>query len=91
LALMVVAGGLAYLAGQGVFPWPGRAPVPNGREALWDAIIKIDAPLVTESAGNGPRYRIGFDRAKDAFYLDEDRDGDGRFERPRRYFQRGPN
>jgi hypothetical protein len=40
----------------------------------------VDRPFVTESAEGKPRHRLSFDRRRDTWQLDTDRDGDGRYD-----------
>ena len=85
LAIIFVAGGLAYLASQNALPWPGRPADTNHRQSFWEAIDGIAVPWVSDPAENGPRFRLRFDRGSNTVYLDEDRDRNGRYERRRKF------
>ena len=88
VAWVLVAGGIVW-AGYG---GPGgRVPARRAEErpTLLKAIERIGVPLSSESPPGRPRYRLSFDDVTDQFQLDEDRDGDGRYERRRRYHNRG--
>jgi predicted RNA-binding Zn-ribbon protein involved in translation (DUF1610 family) len=83
LALVVLAGVASFVLGQ-------RFAVPEGnrrapRDSLSAAVDAIGQPLMTEPAPGKPRYRLSFDWRREAWYLDADADGDGRFESRRRF------
>ncbi|MEX0937306.1 MAG: hypothetical protein WDZ59_05545 [Pirellulales bacterium] len=88
VALMLFAGSLAYLAGQNVPRHEGQVPQNDSRASLWDAVRQIETPLVSEPAAGGARFRLSYDRAHAVFLLEEDRDGDGRYDQRRAFHQR---
>jgi hypothetical protein len=88
VALMLFAGSLAYLAGQNVPRHEGQVPHNDSRASLWDAVRQIETPLVSEPVADGARFRLSYDRGHSVFLLEEDRDGDGRYDRRRAFHQR---
>ncbi|HEX3599706.1 MAG TPA: hypothetical protein VHU84_06150 [Lacipirellulaceae bacterium] len=48
--------------------------------ALPKVVEEIGRPLITEPAANQPRYRLSFDRRRQLWTVDADRDNDGIFE-----------
>lgn len=84
LAIVVLAGMASFAIGQRLSEQnAGRRPPQNSLPSRIDAIGR---PLTTEPAANQPRYRLSFERQKQAWTLDTDRDNDGRFE-SREHFQ----
>lgn len=80
LALVLVCGGLAYWVGQGVIAArPARQLSHN--PTLWEVLGRIDRPFTTSGEVGQARYRLQPDPEHDRIYLEEDRDGDGMFER----------
>ena len=88
VALVLVAGGLAYGVGQSTAR--RNAPeVPEGqRDALWQALSQPGETFVTEGPPGVRRYRLRYDLPSDQIHMDEDIDGDGRYDR-RQVFERG--
>ena len=88
LALVLVASGLAYCAGHsGVDQLHGQRP-PRLQPSLWQALRESSGPLVTNGPPGKPCRRISFDPATGSVFLEDDFDGDGRFDRLRQ-FQEG--
>ena len=84
LAMVLVASGLAYCAGHsGADQLP-----PRLQPSLWQALRESSSPLVTNGPPGTPRQRISFDPATGSILLEDDFDGDGRFDRLRQ-FQEG--
>lgn len=83
--LVVVVGGLAYLAGRAAIDQP--AAVAPGRPTLWQTLAEIEGPLTTDSAAVRTPHRVRFDSASDAVVIERDADRDGRFEQWRVYEQ----
>lgn len=78
IALVVLAGVASFVLGQ-------HFSDPNGRRSaqgnsLSSVVDRIGRPLLSEPAPGKPRHRLSFDRQRDAWYLDADLDGDGRFD-----------
>ena len=86
LALAMIAGVASFVLGQ-QFGEPGRAP----RGALPAAIGEVGRPLVTEANPGQPRYRLTFDRRREMWYLDSDRNGDGVYDDRQRFRASGAN
>ena len=83
LALVMVAGVASFVLGQRFAAPDGPRRVP--RDSLSAAVDAIGRPLMTEPAPGEPRYRLSYDWRGEAWYLDADADGDGRFEARRRF------
>jgi hypothetical protein len=49
-------------------------------KSLTSAVEEIDRPFVAEAAGGEPAHRLQFDRRRQSWLLDTDRDGDGRYD-----------
>jgi len=78
VALVVLAGVASFVLGQRFSEQNADRRPPRG--SLETAIGAIGRPLVTEPRAGQPRYRLSLDRQREAWYLDTDRDGDGRYE-----------
>ncbi len=87
VALMVLAGVASFTLGQ-QFP-EQRAKNRVQGNSLPTAVDAIGRPLLTEPAVGQPRYRLSFDRSREAWYLDGDQDRDGRFESHQRFHATG--
>jgi hypothetical protein len=92
VALVILAGVSSFVLGQQLshqddFKLERRPP----RNSLATAIEQIGGPLVTEPAAGRPRHRLSFDRHRETWLLDTDRDGDGRFDRRQAFHAAGAN
>ncbi len=87
IALMVLAGVASFTLGQ-QFP-EQRAKNRAQGNSLPTAVDAIGRPLMTEPAAGQPRYRLSFDRRSEAWHLNCDRDGDGRFEGQQQFHASG--
>lgn len=85
LALILVAGGLVYLADRGALPFVRPAEPVTRRDTLWNAIKELPVPLVTDGAAGNRRRALYFDRQRQSFVLQDDIDGDGFFDRRREF------
>jgi hypothetical protein len=81
--LVVVVGGLAFLAGR-AGPDRRAAVAPAG-PTLCQTLAEIDGPLTTDAAAEGTPHRVRFDPGSGTLLIERDTDGDGRFERWRQY------
>jgi hypothetical protein len=78
VALVVLAGVASFLLGQRFSEQHvERRPT---RGSLSTALGAIGRPLSTEPVPGQSCHRLSFDRRKEIWYLDTDRDGDGQFE-----------
>lgn len=82
VALVVLGGGLAIWA----LTADPTEDVPAGK-MLWDALSESSAPLQSQPGPEGESRRLQFDPQTGNFILDEDTDGDRRFDRQRVYSQ----
>ncbi len=81
VALVIIAGVASFLAGQRLSdPQNAQADRRLPRNALTSTMAAIDRPLVTEPAEGQPRHRLQFDRRRQAWLLETDRDGDGQYD-----------
>jgi hypothetical protein len=80
LAWVLVAGGLAYTLGRSGFG-PGLQAEPD---VLWQT-IRHSSPFISEPAEGSPRRCLRYDRARREFVLEEDRNGDGVWDRQWRF------
>lgn len=85
LAIVVLASMASFVLGQRFATLEGQRRVPQ-RESLSAAVDAIGRPLLTEPLPGQPRYRLFYDWRREAWQLDADRDGDGRYDH-RRQFQ----
>lgn len=88
VVLALMAGGLAYWGSRGVLNHVPRADPGRGRPLLWEALAEIEGPLYTPGGAGRARYELRYDRQLGRLLLDEDINGDGRFDR-QRAFRRG--
>jgi hypothetical protein len=87
LAAILVAGGLAYVAGKGILERREQAAAPAQR-SLWEALDRMDGELVTDAPPGEPRYRLSTSLRDDGIvFLDEDLDGDGSYELRQEYLR----
>ena len=87
VALLILAGVASFALGQQFPEHPPRNRVSD--DSLPKAIDAIGRPLVTEPAAGLPRYRLSFDRRREAWSLGCDRDGDGLFESQQQFHASG--
>lgn len=82
VALVVLAGVASFILGQQFSEH--RFERRAAKESLARAVWAIGRPFVTESGPGQPRYRLSIDQ-RQQWVLDTDRDGDGIYERRKRY------
>ena len=77
VAIVILAGMASFVLGQR-FSEPNEHRVERRppRNSLASAVEAV-GPLVTEPAIGQPRHRLSFDRRRETWFLDVDRDGDG--------------
>ncbi len=80
LAWVLVAGGLAYTLGRSGIG-PGFQPEPD---VVWQT-IRNSSPFISEPAEGSPRRCLRYDRTRREFVLEEDRNGDGVWDRQWRF------
>jgi hypothetical protein len=81
LALIVVAGVAVLLIGQKMRELRARQHEPS-RAGLLHVLEQIDRPFVSVDPGKGPgRFRLMYSRRTQHWRLQEDPDGDGRYDR----------
>ncbi|MEX0612313.1 MAG: zinc ribbon domain-containing protein [Pirellulales bacterium] len=81
VALVVLAGMASFVLGQrfseqNEHKLQRRPP----RDSLASAVEAIGQPLITEPGVGQPRHRLSFDRQRETWFLDVDRDGDGLYD-----------
>jgi hypothetical protein len=82
LAVLVV-GGIAYGAGRGWFEFAG-----DGSRSLWETLVETPGTLEYRSPPGAARREVRFEGDANRAVIDDDLDGDGRFDR-RRVFENG--
>lgn len=82
VALVVLAGVASFVLGQQFSEHRFERRV--AKESLAHAVWAIGRPFATESVPGQPRYRLSVDQQR-RWVLDVDRDGDGVYERRKRY------
>lgn len=86
LALMIVAGAAVLLIGHKIRELRGRPHEPPSRARLLQVLERIDRPFVSVDPGQaGNRFRLLFNRPGQVWRLQEDMDGDGRYDREWRF------
>jgi hypothetical protein len=81
VAIVVLAGMASFVLGQRFSGQKEHRPERRPpRNSLAAAIEAIDRPLLTEPQAGRPRHRLSFDRLREAWLLDIDRDADGLYE-----------
>jgi hypothetical protein len=81
VALVILAGVASFLVGQRLSnPQNEQADRRPSRNALFSTVAAIDRPFVTEPVGGKPGHRLQFDRRRQAWLLETDRDGDGQYD-----------
>jgi len=83
MALLLVAGGLAYIVGRDSFPRPPQQQPAKPRSGLWQAVDDT-GQRTFYSTGAAGRTRLRFE-ADNRVFLDEDFDADGQYDRSREY------
>ena len=83
VVLVLMAGGLVYLAGRAGLDRPKR-PVPSG-QPLWKVLSESNAPLVEQAPSGQPTRRLRHDAASGTIILEVDLDGDGHFDWERHF------
>jgi hypothetical protein len=86
VALVVLAGVASLVLGQRFAADRDSKPPRN---SLPRTVAAIGRPLVTEPAAGQPRHRLYYHWRDEAWYLDTDADGDGRFEAQQRFHAAG--
>lgn len=87
VALVILAGMASFALGQRFAA--DRDPPRPQRDSLATAMAAIGRPLVTEPVARGPRHRLYYHWREQAWHLDTDSDGDGRFETRQRFHATG--
>jgi hypothetical protein len=81
VAIVILAGMASFVLGQRFSEQKQhKAERRPPRNSLASAVEEIGRPLVSESAVGKPRHRLSFDRRRQAWFLDVDRDGDGHYD-----------
>jgi hypothetical protein len=90
VALIILAGVSSFVLGQRFSGQDNdrveRRPSPD---SLTSAIESVGRPFVTEPAADQPRHRLSFDRRRETWFLDADRDRDGRYDSRRAFHASG--
>lgn len=86
VALVVLAGVASFVLGQRLSDQNAERPVRN---SLTAAMGEIARPLTTSPAANQPRFRLSFDRRRETWLLESDRDGDGKYDSRQRFHASG--
>lgn len=81
LALVILAGVSSFVLGQRF----SDRPAPNAerrapRNSLTSAMESIDRPFIIEPTPGKAGHRLEFDRGRQSWMLDTDRDGDGHYD-----------
>ena len=88
LVLILVAGGLVYLAARGRSPMPAEKRADRRQPTLWQALSESEEVFQTERRPGKEHRSLRYDKRRRVLRLDEDLDGDGRVDR-RREFKQG--
>jgi hypothetical protein len=81
VALVILAGVSSFVLGQRFSDQNGaKVDRRPSRDSLSSAIETIDRPFVTAPARGQPAHRLSFDRQRQRWILDTDRDSDGHFD-----------
>jgi hypothetical protein len=79
--LVVLAGVSSFVLGQRLSDRQDqKAPRRPPRDSLSSVMESIDRPFVIESAAGQAGHRLQFDRRRQTWILDTDRDGDGSYD-----------
>jgi hypothetical protein len=80
-ALVVLAGVSSFVLGQQFSDRPDRRPERRPpRNSLASAMESIDQPFVIKPGPGQAGHRLQFDRRRQSWILETDRDGDGRYD-----------
>ena len=88
VALVLVVGSLAYGVGRSTARRDAAEIPQDQRDALWQALSQPGETFGTEGPPGARRYRLRYDAPSDQIHMEEDIDGDGRYDR-RQVFERG--
>jgi endogenous inhibitor of DNA gyrase (YacG/DUF329 family) len=88
VALVLVAGAMCFVLGQQFAQREGSLR-PLRPDSLPATINAIGRPLFTEPLAGQPRYRLTYQWRQQAWELDADANGDGRFESHRQFHTAG--
>lgn len=88
MALVLVAGGLAYGVGRATAPPRADQTPRDERNTLWQSLSRPGETLTSEGPPGSPRYQVRYDVQSDRIFVDEDVNGDGQYDR-RQTFERG--
>lgn len=81
VALVILAGVSSFVLGQRLSDRQDRQVERRPpRNSLASAMESIDRPFVIEAAPGQAGHRLQFDRRRQSWILDTDRDGDGRYD-----------
>jgi hypothetical protein len=83
VALVVLAGMTSFVLGQRLSDQ--NAEKRPASDSLSSAVGAIGRPLSTAPTPNQPRFRLSFDRRRESWLLEADRDGDGQFDIRQRF------
>lgn len=87
VAVVVLAGVASFVLGrQTAMPEAQRR---SQRDSLSAAVDSIGRPLVSESSPGQARHRLSYDRSRQAWHLDIDRNGDGSYDARRQFHTSG--
>jgi hypothetical protein len=81
VAIVILAGMASFVLGQR-FSNEQEHKVERRppRNSLASAVESIGRPLISEPAAGQPRHRLSFDRRRETWFLDVDRDDDGMYD-----------
>jgi hypothetical protein len=81
VALVILAGVSSFVLGQRFSDQNEAKPDRRAsRNSLLSAVDAAGRPFVSEPAPGQPRHRLSFDRRHETWFLDTDRDHDGRYD-----------
>jgi hypothetical protein len=81
VALVILAGVSSFVLGQRFSDQNEIKPERRAsRNSLLSAVDAAGRPFVSEPAPGQPRHRLSYDRRQETWFLDTDRDHDGRFD-----------
>ncbi len=87
VAMVVLAGVASFIVGQKFAAQ--RDAIQPPRDTLSGAVDAIGRPFTTEPVPGLPRHRLFYDGRRQAWYLDTDANGDGRYESRQRFHSTG--
>lgn len=88
VAVVLIVGGLAYAVGRSSGKLETETAPTADQDTLWQALSRPGETFVTDVPPGARKFRLRFDAQADHIDIDEDVDGDGRYDR-RRTFERG--